>query len=84
MLRLALLFSLLLTGCVTAPVKQVFPDVPKELLASCPDLKTIQPTTKLSDVVIVVIKNYSEYHECRIKHDVLIEWYNQQREIFNK
>ena len=47
-----------LTGCFsTAPVKRNFPEVPKELLESCPDLKLVPPTTKLSDTVKVVTQN---------------------------
>jgi hypothetical protein len=81
---LALIPAILLTGCLVTPVKQKFPEVPKELMVACPDLNEVQPTTKLSDVITVVSKNYSEYHECRIKVDIWIEWYTTQREIFNK
>jgi hypothetical protein len=78
-----LLTSILLTGCLTAPVKRTFPDVPKELMEICPDLATVaNDTTQLSEVMKVVTKNYSQYHECRIKNDLWIEWYNIQRKIF--
>lgn len=76
---------LLLTGClVTAPVKQNFPEVPAELLKACPDLKQVEPTEKLSEVLKVVTKNYSQYHECQITVDTWIEWYNLQKQIYNK
>lgn len=81
---LALIPAILLTGCLATPVKQKFPEVPKELMVACPDLNEVQPTTKLSDLITVVSKNYSEYHECRIKVDIWIEWYTTQRDIFNK
>ena len=86
MKRLALLLlPIVLAGCLaTAPVKQKFPDVAKELLQACPDLKQTEPTEKLSDVLKIVTKNYSQYHECQIAVDTWIEWYSLQRELFNK
>jgi hypothetical protein len=76
---------LLLSGClVTAPVKQKFPEVPADLLKACPDLKQVESTEKLSEVLKVVSRNYSQYHECQITVDTWIEWYNLQKEIYNK
>ena len=50
-----------LTGCLfkdPVPVKQVWPDVPKELLEACPNLKLVDPnTSKLSDIIDVVSDN---------------------------
>jgi hypothetical protein len=66
------------------PVKQKFPDVPAQLLQACPDLKLVEPTEKLSDVLKIVTKNYSQYHECQLTVDTWIEWYSLQRELFNK
>jgi hypothetical protein len=80
---LILLPVLLLAGCLsTAPVKRNFPEVPKDLMESCPDLKTTQPTEKLSEVLKVVVDNYGQYHECKIKVDTWAEWYKTQKEIF--
>jgi hypothetical protein len=74
---------LLLSGClVTTPVKRSFPDVPEELKATCPDLSIHEPTTKLSEVVSTVTKNYGQYQECQIKSETWIEWYNTQKQIF--
>jgi hypothetical protein len=74
-----------LSGCFfgTAPVKRSFPEVPKELMESCPDLKLVEKTEKLSDVLKVVTENYSQYHECRIKADTWMEWYKTQKQIFD-
>jgi len=72
-----------LYGCCTPiPVERHFPSVPVELKTPCPDLKKIEPTTKLSDVVDTVIDNYSLYHECSIKFKAWIDWYDQQKTIF--
>lgn len=75
---------ILLTGCgITTPVKRTFPEVPSELKQACPDLLQTAQTEKLSDVLDVVTKNYSQYHECRIKVDEWNEWYSKQKQIFD-
>jgi len=74
-----------LTGCAlfgTTPVKRNFPEVPSELMETCPDLKKTEPTEKLSEVLKVVVDNYGQYHECKIKVDTWVEWYKTQRDIF--
>ena len=86
---LALLAPFLLSGCIfgkdPVPVKQVWPDVPKELLDACPDLKQVDPnTTKLSDIIDVVSDNYATYYNCKAKVDDWIIWYNGQKEIYNR
>ncbi len=84
MKRLLLLVpALLLTGClVSTPVKRNFPEVPKELMEACPDLKKTESTEKLSEVLKVVVDNYGQYHECKIKVDTWVEWYKTQKDIF--
>ena len=81
---LVLIPFVLLTACSTVtPVERKFPEVPKDLMEACPDLNQTQPTDKLSDVLKVVVDNYGQYHECRIKVDAWIEWYKSQQQIFN-
>ena len=81
---LALVFTvLLLSGCVATPVKRSFPEVPKELMVACPELKNAPQTEQLSEVLKVVVDNYGQYHECRIKVDTWIEWYKTQKQIFD-
>lgn len=82
-MRFALPF-LLLMGCVGTPVKQKFPDAPPSLTQPCDTLKTTPATTQLSDVLDVVVDNYSSYHECSTKVTSWIEWYKQQKENFGK
>ena len=81
-----LLICLLLVGCsTTVPVKRNFPEVPQELKTSCRELKQVEEgTVKLSDVLAVVTDNYSQYHECKITVDAWIEWYDQQKKIFEE
>ena len=83
-MRLLLILPvLLLTGClVSTPVKRNFPEVPKELMEVCPDLKKTESTEKLSEVLKVVVDNYGQYHECKIKVDTWVEWYKTQKDIF--
>ena len=46
-------------------------------------LDKVEPGTKeLSKTLEVVVKNYSKYHECRIKVDAWNEWYKDNKEIF--
>ena len=81
---LALVPIILLTGCLNTPVARHFPEVPEELKTACPSLEQVDPnTTKLSEVVRVVTDNYTQYHECRVKVDAWIEWYQTQQAIFD-
>lgn len=81
---LLILPVLLLTGCLAStPVKRNFPEVPEELKVACPDLIQLDPkTSKLSEVVSTVSKNYGQYQECQIKVDAWVEWYKTQKQIF--
>jgi len=49
---------IVLTGCSTqaVPVKPKFPEPIQSLMVPCPDLKEVQQTTKLSEVVSGVTK----------------------------
>jgi len=78
------LLVLALTGCSVVPVKVNFPDVPERLMIKCPQLEKVSETPTLSDVAKTVTNNYTSYYECAVKHDGFVEWYNIQKEIFNK
>jgi hypothetical protein len=74
----------LLSGCTVAPVSRQFPAPPQQLLEPCSDLKTVPPgTSKLSEVLNTVSQNYGLYHECKARTASWIEWYNEQKDIFN-
>jgi hypothetical protein len=84
MKKLALLLAVVvMSGCSTVPVERKFPNVPKELMESCPDLKQTQSTNKLSEVLTIVVENYGQYHECKVKADSWMEWYKTQKQIFD-
>jgi hypothetical protein len=76
----------LLSACSTVtPVKQKFPDVPKELLEKCPQLSTVEPgTTSITEMLKVVVKNYGLYYECSAKQDGWTDWYTEQKKIYEK
>jgi ubiquitin len=79
--------AFLLSGCLATSspppiVIMPFPDVPEELKVACPDLGLVPTNTdKLSDVIDTVADNYTQYHDCRLKVDNWIEWYNTQKHI---
>lgn len=73
----------LLTGCSTSvPVKMKFPDVPESLMTKCEDLEKLPKDTKqLSVTAESVVKNYSKYHQCRIKVEEWQEWYKANKKL---
>jgi hypothetical protein len=85
MKKLAIILPLIvLAGCSTpVPVVPKWPDVPSELLAACPDLKTIDPTNdKISVLIENVTDNYKEYYQCGDKVNSWILWYTQQQKLW--
>ena len=77
-----ILVILSLSGCVT-PVNRNFPDAPAMLKEKCPELLDVKKTDKLSDVLLTVTQNYGQYNECSIKLDSWIQWYEDQKKIFD-
>ena len=79
----ALLAVLLLTGCSTAvPVARQFPGAPEKLMEKCPPLQKLKEEVKLSNVAETTVNNYTTYYECSVKNDGWIEWYQEQKRIF--
>jgi uncharacterized protein YceK len=76
---------ILLSGCATkvVPIVVKFPEAPPTLLTKCPPLVTLPADSKLSDVAKTVTQNYTIHYECVIKHDAWLDWYQQQKEIFD-
>jgi hypothetical protein len=83
MKHLIIVAVLLITGCTSVPVAVKFPDVPKDMLEACPDLKLVPETTKLSEVLPVVVDNYGQYYTCKDTVDNWIDWYKAQKKIFD-
>lgn len=77
-----LLFALI-TGCsTTVPVTAKFPEAPKYSMEKCSPLQKIDDSAKLSGVADVVTSNYKTFHECAVKNDAWIEWYQTQKRIY--
>ena len=86
MKKISLFLLLFVVGCATQPVPVVarFPEANKYILEKCSPLKKIEADPKLSDVAKTVSENYSLYHECSAKTDSWIEWYQKQKQIYEK
>lgn len=81
---LLLLPAILLTGCLSTPVKRNFPEAIPEIMQACPELKeATKETQELSKLLDVVVVNYGTYYECRVKVDAWIKWYNDQKQNFD-
>ena len=80
---LILSLSILLSACsTTVPVKQKFPEAPAKLMTKCPDLKTVQGSNvPITDVLKVVVENYTTYYQCAVITDSWQEWYQIQKKI---
>ena len=73
-------------GCsTTVPLHQNFPEAPSELLTPSEDL-TPRDTSKksLTDLLENVNTNYGKYYELKEKYDGWIDWYNNNKKIFNE
>jgi uncharacterized protein YcfL len=79
-----IVLAFLITGCSTAvPVTQNFPQAPDLLMEKCPELKTIQgEKISIVDFTRVVSENYTTYYQCAAKNDAWIDWYDQQKKIW--
>ena len=80
-----LLIILLLSGCsFIVPVKQKFPNATPELMKKCESLKKIEgDKVAITDMLKVIVQNYSLYYECSTKVDGWQDWYNEQKKIFD-
>ena len=82
---LILSLSILLAGCETlVPIKPEFPKPVPELMKKCEDLKKIEgDKVAITEMLKVVVHNYSLYYECSTKVDGWQEWYNEQKKIYD-
>ena len=81
---LILMFAVLLSGCLgTAPVKPKFPGVPTILTEKCESLRKIEgDKVAITEMLKVVVHNYSLYYECSTKVEGWNEWYEAQKKIY--
>jgi hypothetical protein len=72
-----------LTACTSVPIAPKFPEVPQILKEKCENLKKIEgDKVAITEMLKVVIHNYTLYHECSTKVDGWQEWYNSQKKIY--
>jgi len=76
---------LALVGCASTvvPVQQKFPNATPELMKKCESLKQIEgDKVAITDMLKVVVHNYSLYYECSTKVEGWQDWYNEQKKIY--
>ena len=74
---------LLLVGCQSVPTKRNFPEPPSDLIVSSKLILLDSNTTKISDLLQSANQNYGSYYILKAKNDAWIEWYKQQKNIWN-
>lgn len=78
--------AIVLAGCsTTVPVARKFPEAPEVLKQKCESLKLIEgDKVAITEMLKVVVHNYSLYHECSTKVEGWQEWYQAQKKIFDE
>ena len=79
-----IVLAIFLAGCSTAvPIKQKWPEAPKELQERCQALQKADTSkTAITDLLKTVVENYSLYYQCSAKVEGWNEWYLEQKRIF--
>jgi hypothetical protein len=85
-LVILIVLAFLITACSTAvPVTQSFPQAPAVLLEKCPELKTIQgEKITIIEFTRTISENYTTYYQCAGRTDAWIDWYVQQKKIWEQ
>jgi hypothetical protein len=81
---LILLFLVVAAGCSTpVPIVPKFPGVPKALTEKCESLRKIEgDKVAITEMLKVVVQNYTLYYECSTKVEGWNEWYEGQKKIY--
>jgi hypothetical protein len=74
----------MLVGCmkVAVPLTPKFPDAPEQIKKPCEELTEVAKTASLSDFTKTVVNNYIKYHDCKANNKAWIDWYNEQKTIY--
>ena len=87
-MRIIVLFlALLISSCSMfkqpVPIAPQWPEVPAELKKKCEALKTVAgDKVSLTDMMKVIVENYTLHYQCSAKVDGWNEWYNSQKKIY--
>ncbi len=81
---LTILLTVFLVACSTpVPVKPKFPEVPQALKEKCENLRKIEgDKVAITEMLKVVVHNYTLYYECSTKVEGWQEWYEAQKKIY--
>lgn len=72
-----------LYGCGTKPVAPRFPDAPPELVKQCEQLLQVEAgKNSITDLLEVVVKNYTLYYKCSNRVDGWVEWHKEQTKVW--
>lgn len=83
MKKLILILIVALSACTAVPVKPKFPEAPQVLKDKCENLRKIDgDKVAITEMLKVVIHNYSLYYECSTKVEGWQEWYDTQKKIY--
>lgn len=79
-----LLMTCILSACSTpVPLTPAFPAAPDMLKEKCPPLKTIEgERVSIVDFTKTVSENYTTYYQCAGRTQAWIDWYDQQKKIW--
>lgn len=67
------------------PIVPDFPNATPELMKKCEELKTVDGDKVLiTDLLKIIVQNYTLYYECSTKVDGWQEWYTEQKKIYEK
>lgn len=83
-----LIVVLLLSGCSlfkqSVPIVPKFPDAVPELLKKCEELRKVDIHDKvaITDLLKVIVNNYTLYYECSTRVEGWQDWYNEQKKLF--
>jgi hypothetical protein len=85
MKQILLISLLMLAGCSTpVPLTAKFPEAPEMLKQKCPPLQQVKEDAKLSELSTAITNNYTSYHECAVLVNGWNDWYNIQKNIYEK
>lgn len=81
------LIVVLLASCSTITPTEIpkFPtQYSKELMTKCADLNVIEhENVPLTELINLIVANYKLYHECSLKTETWIKWYNEQKRLYD-
>lgn len=83
MKKIILFLVVFLTAC-TLPVKQEFPKVPNTFMEQPAPLKLVNDNSSFSDMLEVMLDNYSSYYVVSERLNAWQNWYKQQKALFEE